>query len=353
MSIVFDNIVFSLQRAGGISRVWSKITQPYCNDDRIIFIESDRWKNNIYHHDIQFTHTVDDHRLPIPISRYINFNRNFFEDGYIFHSSYFRINEASGCSNVTTVHDLIYEKFSKGLGAALHLRQKEIALRKSDCIVCVSEHTRKDLIEHYPFCADKRVIVIPNGVEGFIKSSTISEKIQRLDIGSYFLYVGHRGGCKGFSLVHDAIDLLESTLQCVVVGDPFNNNELKKIVERGHEKKIVNVGKLSDADLNDLYSHASFFFFPSLYEGFGIPPLEAMMAGCPVLTSNRSSVPEVVGSAGILFDPSDLGTLKNGLIRVLQVDVRDKLIALGTERARIFSWKSVVDRYAALYAELC
>jgi glycosyltransferase involved in cell wall biosynthesis len=355
MPIVFDNIVFNLQRAGGISRVWSKIIEQINNEGNIFFIEHDGVNDNIYRRNMTLAPIVQDHRLPVMVSRYMNFSRPFFHDEFVFHSSYFRVNSAPGCVNVTTVHDLIYEKFGKGLGALIHLRQKAVALRKSDCIVCVSEHTRKDLLEHYPFCSDKRIDVIPNGVDGFCKSNVNSELFNRTGIkgiASYFLYVGHRGDCKGFSFVYDALGFLEGSLQCVVVGDPFTQDELSEIVTRGYEKNIINVGKVSDAELNDLYSQASFFFFPSLYEGFGIPPLEAMMAGCPVLASNRSSVPEVVGDAGILFDPSDLETLKSGLLRVLQADVRDELIVVGAERARSFSWKSVVERYATLYDEL-
>lgn len=354
MPIVFDNIVFNLQRAGGISRVWSKIIEPYNSIERVVFIEHTGGTNNIYRRDMPLTPLAHDHRLPLQIARYINFSRRFFNEDFVFHSSYFRINTAPNCVNITTVHDLIYEKFGKGVGSVLHLRQKVAALRKSDCVVCVSEHTRKDLLEYYPFCIDKRIVVIPNGVEGFYKSAVNPELFQRIgfdDSPLYFLYVGRRGGCKGFNLVHDAIDMLGGELLCVVVGDPFSQSELAEIRERGHEKKILNIGKVNDSELNDLYSQASFFFFPSLYEGFGIPPLEAMLAGCPVLASNRSSVPEVIGEAGILFDPSDLASLRSGLSRVLQADVREKLIALGIARARDFSWKSVVERYAVLYSE--
>lgn len=354
MLIVFDNIVFNLQRAGGISRVWSKIIEPYNGSDGAIFIEHTGGVNNIYRRNMSLAPLVRDHRLPLQVARYVNFSRKFFNEDFVFHSSYFRVNSAPGCVNITTVHDLIYEKFGKGVGALLHLRQKAAALRKSDCIVCVSEHTRKDLLQYYPFCIDKRLVVIPNGVEGFYKSAFNNELFRRIGIEdtSYFLYVGHRGGCKGFNLVHDVIGILEGGLRCVVVGDPFSQSELAEISIRGHEKKILNVGKVSDSELNDLYSQASFFFFPSLYEGFGIPPLEAMLTGCPVLASNCSSVPEVVGEAGILFDPSDLASLRNGLSRVLQADGREKLIALGIERARNFSWKAVIERYATLYSEV-
>lgn len=355
MAIVFDNIVFNLQHAGGVSRFWSKVIQPYGGSEGVTFIEHSGGVENIYRKSMSITPVVPDHRLPIQMARYVNFSRNFFRDEFVFHSSYYRINSSPGSLNVTTVHDLIYEKFGKGIGTVLHLYQKAAALRKSVCIVCVSDNTRKDLLKYYPFCSDKQVVVIPNGVDGFSRSALNSEFGQAdvgIDFPLFFLYVGHRGVLKGFNLVHDVIDMLDEEFQCVVVGDPFSKSEVAEIRERGHEKRIINVGKVSDIKLNHLYSRSSFFFFPSLYEGFGIPPLEAMSAGCPVLASNRSSVPEVVGDAGILFDPSDSSTLRSGLSRILQSEVRARLVTLGMKRASSFSWKSVVDRYAVLYSDL-
>jgi glycosyltransferase involved in cell wall biosynthesis len=351
MNIVFDNVLFTLQRAGGGSRFWSKIIRPYIDSGSSLFIERDNCMENLYRKNMKVSPRVSDHTFPSQIARYINFKRQFFRDEFIFHSSYFRVNNGIGCRNVTTVHDLMYEKFRSGIGAAVHLRQKKIALQQSDAIVCVSEHTRQDLFEHYPFCRDKLVSVIPNGVEGFQKTLFLPSFFEHKP-KPYFLYVGHRGHCKGFELIHDAIDLLAGELTCVVVGDRFSKVELDRISERGHISNILNVGKVSDEELNRLYSHAMFFFFPSIYEGFGIPPLEAMMSGCPVLASNRSSLPEVVGDAGILFDPSDIDSLKSELLNILQPDVRSKIIELGFNRAAKFGWQPVVNAYAQLYAEL-
>ena len=353
--IVFDNIVFNLQRAGGVSRVWSKIITSFNDSKNVSFIERYGAEVNIYRSNMSLSPILRDHFLPIHLSRYLNFSHKFYNDKFIFHSSYFRVNSSLGCVNVTTVHDLIYEKFGRGLGALIHLRQKAFALEKSDCIVCVSENTRKDLLEHYPFCADKKVVVIPNGVGKFNLSGVSSNVIDGNSVAnyeSYFLYVGHRGSCKGFNLIYDVLDMLDDSLKCIVVGEPFTQSEFAEIQARNHTQNIINVGKVSDSHLNILYQNASFFFFPSLYEGFGIPPLEAMEAGCPVLASNRSSIPEVVGDAGVLFDPLDLETLNNGLSRLMRADVKDKLIVLGKERVNSFSWELVVKRYEALYSEL-
>jgi mannosyltransferase len=355
MNIVFDNIVFNMQKAGGVSRFWSNIISPYLKSETSLFIEKPDNNKNLFHRNIEASQCVNDHPIPNQIARYLNFKRQFFNDDFIFHSSYFRVNSAIGCKNVTTVHDLMYEKFRKDICASIHIKQKNIALQCSDAIVCVSEHTRQDLYEFYPFCKEKLVTVIPNGVEGFHKVEFIAELSEKYNIknpNSYFLYVGHRGWIKRFDLVFEAIGMLGNATQCVVVGDPFSKNEMQMIHDRGYENLIINVGKVNDKVLNCLYSQALFYFFPTEYEGFGIPPLEAMLTGCPVLASNRSSVPEVVGKAAVLFDPSDIMSLKAGIEKINEKDVRVQLTTLGFEHASKFTWKSVTDSYDRLYSSL-
>lgn len=355
MNIVFDNIVFDIQNAGGVSRFWSKLIRPYQGKVTSIFIDKPSNENNLYHSKCEISRCVNDHPISINIARYINFNRQFFNDDFVFHSSFFRVNKATGCKNVTTIHDLIYEKYRKDALAKIHIMQKRIALKNSDAIVCVSEHTRQDLYSFYPFCKEKLVLVIPNGVEGFhnvIFDSALFKKINITKPNSYILYVGRRGQIKRFDLVFDALSIIGDAIKCVVVGESFTKKEEEMILVHGYEKRIINVGKVSDDILNNLYSHALFYFLPSEYEGFGIPPLEAMLAGCPVLASNRSSIPEVVGNAAILFDPSDILSLKAGIIKINDNDVRKKLTKLGVEHADKYTWESVINCYDSLYSLL-
>jgi mannosyltransferase len=355
LAIVFDNIIFSLQQAGGGSRFWSKIIEPWLDREDCLFVERNDSKKNIYRRNLRIQRTTADHHSPRLFGRYLNFHRSFLGSPFLFHSSYYRVNCAAGCRNVTTVHDLIYEKFSSGLGAALHKRQKTAALHASDWIVCVSEHTKKDLFGYYPFCQEKPVTVIPNGVEGFEQVGFDETFFASLGVhqpGSYFLYVGHRGSCKGFDRVYDVLDELQGQLKCLVVGAPFTPEEKSRIEERGQTAGFIQAGRVTDEQLNYLYSNARFFFFPSLYEGFGIPPLEAMQAGCPVLASNSSSIPEVVGNAGVLFDPSDRHELRTALMRVMDAGISRQLSILGVERAAAYNWKRVIDGYAGVYSKL-
>jgi len=352
MPIVFDNIIFSLQKSGGGSRVWANIIQRHLRRPDAIILERSDAMSNVYRKEFKIPATYQDHRLPLPVGRYCNFQQNFFDSGrYIFHSSYFRVNTSRQCINITTVHDMVYEKFISGPGAWLHKRQKKHALRNSDVIVCISEHTKQDLLEFYPFCAEKHLLVIPNGVD----RDTFAARHTSGSIPParpYFLYIGHRAYLKGFHLVLDALDRIEPDFECVVVGSSFTEIENDLIAQRKLTNRIRNVGRINDAELVRYYGEANFFFFPSLYEGFGIPPLEAMAARCPVVASNRSSIPEVVGEAAILFDPDDFQSLEFALKRIQESSVRANLVQKGTERVTHFTWDGAASSYAQLYKDL-
>lgn len=350
-ALVFDNIVFSLQRTGGISRFWSKLVERRADDPAVAFIERPDMVN-LYREALSPQAILPDHRLPLRISRYRDFHRRLNgAAAHVFHSSYYRSNRHPGAINVATVHDLIYEKFETGLARTVHIWQKSRALRIADCLVCVSEATRTDLLDHYPFCRDKRVEVIPNGVDpaGRLPARDLPAEIVRR---RFFLYVGHRGACKGFDRTFDLLDALPGDVIAVVVGAPFSADEVRMISQRGLGDRIVNVERVDDAVLFSLYAAAAFFFFPSLYEGFGIPPVEAMQQGCPVLATSRSSVPEVVGDAALMFDPDDRATMIGHARLLLSGDGLDALRHRGRMRASALEWRHAIDRYDALYDDL-
>lgn len=351
--LVFDNIVFSLQRTGGISRFWSKLVGRHAGNPSARFVEHASLIN-LYRERLALArHTiVPDHRLPLRVARYLDFRRGFDSEQHIFHSSYYRSNHHPSAINVATIHDLIYEKFESGLARAVHIRQKARALRLSDCLVCVSEATRRDLVEHYPFCNDKRVEVIPNGVDR-AQSVVFKPVLPAALTGRRFLlYVGHRGACKGFDRTYHLLRALPGDIACVVVGADFATEEVRAIAAYGLADRFVNLGRVDDTILSSLYAAATFFFFPSLYEGFGIPPVEAMQHGCPVLATNRSSVPEVVGDAALLFDPDDRDTMISHALSILSGADVEALRERGRIRAQILEWRHALDQYDALYSDL-
>lgn len=357
--ICFDNIVFCLQRSGGVSRFWSKLLQGGGSTELADyrFVEPPGACGNIYRQGMDLKGVIADRPLPTFALRYLDFGERFgLKRKYqcsVFHSSYYRLCRERGVANVTTVHDLIYEKFAKGPARWAHLLQKRRALRGSDCIVCVSENTKRDLLEYYPEVHGKDIRVIPNGVEGFDDQRVAGEfqiKGRRYIPRSYFLYVGHRGAVKGFDKVFDVLSK-HPDLNLVVVGKPFAPDEMGQIAKLGLAGRVENAGVVTDSELNLLYSNAEFFFFPSFYEGFGIPPIEAMMARCPVVASNRSSVPEVVGDAGLLFDPASDDQLDEAVTLVRKDEVRNSLILRGAERGEGYSWGGVRNAYISIYRE--
>lgn len=349
---IFDNIVFSLQKTGGVSRFWSKLVERYADNTNAKFIEHGV-PVNLYRHELRPATIVADHPIPSQTSRYLDFWCNFGgTNSYIFHSSYYRSNRHPLAVNVVTVHDLIYEKFERGLARSVHAWQKSRALRRADCLVCVSDATRHDLIAHYPFCGDKRIEVIPNGVDPIDAQVAAYPLPDRLWGRRFALYVGHRGACKGFDRVYDLLVALPEDVLAVVVGAPFSPQEAQTIAKCGLANRIVNLERVEDGALFSLYAQASFFFFPSLYEGFGIPPIEAMQHGCVVLASSRSSVPEVVGDAALLFDPDDRDTMTRHALAILAGDELETLRAHGRARAALFHWRHALNRYDALYDDL-
>lgn len=351
--LVFDNIVFSLQRTGGISRFWSKLVERHAGNPSARFVEHASLVN-LYRETLELApHAiVPDHRLPLRVARYLDFRRKFSGERHIFHSSYYRSNHHPSAINVATIHDLIYEKFERGLARTIHIRQKSRALRLANCLVCVSEATRRDLVAHYPFCNNKRIEVIPNGVDPadsvVVKPVLPAALMER----RFLLYVGHRGACKGFDRTYDLLRALPDDIACVVVGADFSPEETRAIATYGLTDRFVSLGRVDDATLSGLYAAAAFFFFPSLYEGFGIPPVEAMQHGCPVLATNRSSVPEVVGDAALLFDPDDRDAMIRHALSILSGVGIKTLRERGHARAEILEWRHALDQYAALYCDL-
>ena len=144
--------------------------------------------------------------------------------------------------------------------------------------------------------------------------------------------------------------------QLVLVGDSVHRfgNMAATIAQCGVEGRVICPGRLSIEDITRLYSHADLFVFPSLYEGFGMPVLEAMACGAPVITSNRSALPEVAGEAALLVNPENDDELAEAMVRILRdTPLRESLRAKGFERAKQFTWERAARQTVAVYREVC
>jgi glycosyltransferase involved in cell wall biosynthesis len=251
--------------------------------------------------------------------------------------------------SVVTVHDLSFERMPWLMGRRdrlLFRRFVPASARRADRVLAVSEHTKHDLAEHYRIPEDK-IAVTPNGVDPvFHPNGSTTER------PPYMLFVGGIQPRKDPLAAIEALALLDDDLGLVVVGaEKRGGEEVRRTVSRlGLEQRVEFAGHVDHDELADLYRGAVCLVFPSRYEGFGLPVLEAMASGTPVVAAAAGAVPEVAGSAAILVEPGDPEAIAEGVRRALSD--RERLVAAGLERAGRFSWAETARRTLAVYREL-
>jgi glycosyltransferase involved in cell wall biosynthesis len=254
---------------------------------------------------------------------------------------------------VVTVYDMIHELFAdESLGARKVSRAKRAAVERADHVICISENTRRDLVRLYGI-DPARTSVVHLGYS--LTAEANAPKADSSEGRPTLLYVGGRTGYKNFGALLQAYGsspVLREFELIAFGGHPLLPDERKEIERLGITDR-VQFESGSDRELAARYRAASAFIFPSKYEGFGIPPLEAMSYGCPVVCSNAGSIPEVVGDAGVYFDPNDPEDLRTALEHVatteaLQADLRTR----GYARIKTFSWDKCAAATARIYREI-
>lgn len=277
----------------------------------------------------------------------------------IIHETYFSTDDFKPrrAKRVLTVHDMIHERYSEMFeGSEYTIGPKRAASLRADHIICVSESTRQDLIE---FCnvPKEKTSVVYHGVDTFFQSTSSSLEVETFSGRPYVLYVGKRDGYKNFEGFIRAFSkssrlIKDFDIMCFG-GGALSNEENIIAVELGFSEGQIKFIGGSDRILAQLYRDASAFIYPSLYEGFGIPPLEAMASGCPVICSNTSSLPEVVGTAGEYFDPKDKEEIMAAIERVVYSETqREYLIEKGIFQYNKFSWKKCSEETLNIYKSL-
>lgn len=346
-NILLDNIIFSLQRTGGISIVWANLIRKLIDTGTGFHCLEYGNPENIYRE-----------QLDIPQNNIIRKNTNLLtlkrylppeispEIPLIFHSSYYRIVNSSLVKNVTTVHDFTYEYFTTGPRAWIHKWQKFNAIRKSHRIVCISENTRKDLLKFLPDIQPSKVTVIYNGVsEEYHPISSIKS-----GLSDCLMFVGARGGYKNFDFAVEVA--AQDQKRLLICGAPLNDEETKFLVSRLGKSGFISHIRPSNKELNEYYNSVFALIYPSSYEGFGIPVLEAQRAGCPVLALNSSSIPEIIGSDYPMLSRLSVIEAVNILSRYEIPSVREQIIRTGIENARNYSWDKMGQDYIELYKSL-
>jgi glycosyltransferase involved in cell wall biosynthesis len=250
------------------------------------------------------------------------------------------------------IHELFPSYFSNHDKTAI---SKRISVERADHVICISENTKKDLIRLYGI-SESKLSVVYLGFDRF-NSSTYLTSSEYLSEKPYVLYVGPRGGYKNFlgllKAVSSSCRLLADFNVVAFGGGQFSLAELNEINALGFSDGQVIQKSGNDDLLGKLYGSAKAFIYPSFYEGFGIPPLEAMAHQCPVIISNTSSMPEVIGIAGEYFDPAEPDDIRRAIEDVVYSDTRIKLLReTGMERLAFFSWSKCSRETLDIYKTL-
>lgn len=231
-------------------------------------------------------------------------------------------------------------------------------LLRSDAVIAISEATKNDLIKLFGIDSEKITVIYPGmdhslfNRENAGDPSRQNQVLRRYGIeGKYLLYVGDSEWRKNLRRVLEALVKLDSDIRLVLVGKRARGDAVLHgwIRELGLEGRVMTPGFVPDEDLPPLYGAAEAFLFPSLYEGFGLPVIEAMACGCPVITSNVSSMPEIAGDAALLVDPTDVKQIAEAIKKVLNGNgVKSALSEAGVRRADFFSWEKSAKETVAL-----
>jgi glycosyltransferase involved in cell wall biosynthesis len=284
----------------------------------------------------------------------------------VYHAPHYVLPPAVRCRSVVTIHDCIHLMFPQYLpnkAAYAYARASMwAAARRSDRILTVSEASKRDILSLFNVKPEK-IVVVYNAIDEHFSTTPSEEHVARIRERyqldhKFVLYVGNIKPHKNLVRLIEAFSELRRThddLKLLIIGDEISKlPALRRAVHRHKLHKHVRfLGYLKDDTLTVLYRLASVFVFPSLYEGFGLPPLEAMASGTPVVTSNVSSLPEVTGDAAVLVDPYDVDSIGNGIRRILD-DPRlaEELRIKGLKRAREFSWERSVEKTQRVYREV-
>jgi len=366
MRIAYDHQIFGWQQYGGISRYFFELAREMattCGQQVKIFapLYVNRYLDTAPPGLAVFGTSTPYVPKSGRFYRYLNamiaapLLRQFRPD--IVHETYYASNGVAPCGAkvVLTVFDMIHERFKQSISRFDPVsREKVRAVRRADHVICISEQTRRDLLD--------LIDIDPAGTSvvhlGFSLTAKTSRQAYAIATRRPFLlYVGKRGGYKNFerllqAFAASAVLMAEFDLVCFGGGamTPAERTLMRRLNLPADRVRQVSGG---DALLEAHYRAASAFVFPSLYEGFGLPPLEAMGFDCPVTCSAVSSMPEVVGDAAALFDPYDVDAMR-GTIEglVCDDDLRQSLIARGRERLQAFSWARCARETLDIYGKV-
>ncbi|WP_300566383.1 glycosyltransferase family 1 protein [Flavobacterium sp.] len=368
MKILLDPQIFNSQKYGGISRYYTEIFSALFNKNKAEIEIPLYFTNNVYFNEsVLITKSQKKNsfllrslsNLGISIRKITKKKNNSNAAKAMSHKEYdlfiptyfdpYFLEHIGSKPFVLTVYDMIHELFPKYFESNDPIaKNKLLLMEKATKIIAVSQNTKNDIIRIYPHIDAEKIEVIYHGNSIKI-DPTISVQLP----SNYILFVGVRENYKNFNFFINAINELlknDPTLHVVCAGGgKFNQKEIQFIKSLGFENQIIHKN-FKENELGQFYKKAKCFVFPSMYEGFGIPVLEAMACGCPIVLGHHSSFPEVAGNAGVYFDLNDSEDLKNKISPLLNDEnLRNDYIEKGFIQVQKFNWETAAEQCFELY----
>lgn len=358
MKVLFDHQIFYEQRVGGVSRYHIELAKgltQVCGDEIEIPVP---YVMNTYLADYtnrKLKKIPSDAvlRRVYQLSTVNLLLKLRYRPYDIVHLTWYNPRMVRACENhrlVITIHDMVQEIFGTD---AVTAERKNFAVHHADGIIAISESTKRDILRFYPDIPEEKIEVIYHGTNHLGEAA---RPVSFTVPDHYLLFVGQRGGYKNAAfLMENLAEILKQheDLYLVFVGGGSFTAQEEELLTRLGIRGQVTQKATTDGELAWLYQHAECFLYPSKYEGFGFPILEAFDNRCPVLCSNTSSLPEVGGDAAIYFSPEDGGELREKVTSVLSnPELRERCIQKGLERVNCFTWEKTARKTRAFYGKI-
>lgn len=372
LELVVDGIIYHLQAKGGVSRIYSEILPRFCQQDESVRIKLLRSSGRPIRQSMpQHPHI---HQQYVPnVERYLRpwrlwephapavrrlVDSFIIGDGasQIWHSTYYTLPSSWRGKQVVTIVDMIYERyadlFSESFDHQLR-EQKRRAVGQADAVICISETTRRDVQDFYGVATAKTVVVPLAHSDVF--GPTPDDAGTKIWSRPFLLFIGRRGHYKNFDLLLEAFAAWRQreAVDLIVVSDSdWTMEESQRLSHLGIAQSVHLISNVDDYYLCRLYRQAIALVYPSLYEGFGIPLLEAMACGCAVVASDIPSTREVAGDHPIYFEVDRSESLVTALDYALEDSQPAVRRAAGIAHAAQFSWNDTARRTLEVYRSL-
>jgi glycosyltransferase involved in cell wall biosynthesis len=365
MKVLYDHQIFESQNIGGISRYFSELIKynqtaeiSVKHSDNLYLFSHEFKKYNILSNKDYYDKFLTRYNFKGKGRLYRYYNNILKKtpqalsvkyikksDFDVFHPTYYSLYFLKYLRKpfVLTVHDMIHENYGHD-EKTLFIKKKLILT--SNHIIAISKNTKNDIIKHFPEVENK-ITVVYHGCT-FQQLEKINPKER------YILFTGLRINYKNFNTFLEAVVplLFKYDFKLICTGYPFTDKE-NNLFDSLKIKNNISYIVASENQLIELYSKATAFVFPSLYEGFGIPILEAFASNCPAILSNTSSLPEIGGDAAVYFDPNSIDDMRNQIERVITSSaLQNELIKKGKEQVKKFSWEKCAKETMDVYKKI-